>query len=218
MNRHLSDVDVAALVHGTDKGAPSAEVTEHLVECTVCRQEFTFIVRVELVAPMSEDEATSSQAASFDDSAIIAHLANEYHRMQTPDDQANRPTKLLRLFQLPKSRLQDLGGRGEGTWDLSRMLPLAADSSAAELPVLYLDEPELMIRFRQGAEGEPIRAYVLAKEGQIRRRLFLHLPRRQMSIPIPVGGMVELVDVAAEDLVGANIGIELEELPEQSES
>jgi len=153
----------------------------------------------------------SARAADGMDAAAVPEIdAPALSRLRAEHRRATAAGQGVFKLQL----LPPTAARG---WASAHALPLAADPAVPEeLPALYLEEPELMVRFRRPATVEALRAYVLMKGDAMRYRLSLNFPDRGLSFPVPPEGVLDLPGVTESDLATAHIAIQLVELSGES--
>jgi hypothetical protein len=206
---HLSDVDLAEILSGSESGVLPETTTRHLLECAACRREVLAAIRMDgrgRLHTKAEPIWTEADEADFS-SAILRGLGTTIQRAE--------PTDLgVRIIRLVEAALRGPISTVAGT-EPDRLhdavIPLAADSgNEEELPAFRLEQPPLLVKFRRVSSDGRIKAYVLTEDKSLYGKVALRIASRGISVTIPVEGVVDLPDLSVEDLRSSEILLKLQ--------
>jgi hypothetical protein len=226
---HLTEMELAMLVSGSGSDPLRSGLAEHAGRCPECMDRLLACMTSErLVEPKDVvPGAGDSSEGEVPTDRVIPGLLHGAFAAEHMRAAGSRPCARLRLVPLP-GKLEtildahrvdrDIQAANETSDRKDPQLPWAADATVSGLktsfPVLASEDGRLQVRFRRPTEAGPLRAYVLAQEGEIPPGTRLLLSTRGLSFLIEEDGTADLPGVEVADLGAGVLEVGLREIEE----
>lgn len=194
-------MEIALLASGQGSRAIRQWLSEHIGECTACREILAQTVLASRSLPphaVGSVGGTATVARDRRDRERILELLERAHPETVSPPALPRIVPLLpRRPALPS----------DGT-----ALAAQAAGGPTDLPTLASDDGTFVVHFRRPSSGSSLRAYVVRRQPSDPGGLWIAFPERGLTLPVGPDGEADLPGVGEEDLIAGRIALELRPL------